>query len=160
MLPCPGRKPFSSKTQPWSWKKSLCFYFWLCLWLCWHYPFLWWCSYAIYTRGLERSWHVSVLLSSASCIGWRLERNLSACLSDDSYAVYTKGLERSWLGSVMYSLLPSWGLERSLGACACSHGLDRTGSMVLIGLRCNSLVSQVMFCHLFTSNGLERHLLS
>ena len=35
-------------------------------------------SYAIYTKDLKRSQLVFVLLSSASCIGWNLERSLSA----------------------------------------------------------------------------------
>ena len=40
---------------------------------------------------------MSVLLISALCVGWGLERSLSACLSNDSYAIYIKGLERSQL---------------------------------------------------------------
>ena len=49
--------------------------------------------------------------------------------SDDSYAFYTKGLERSGLVFVLLSpasCVFGWGLERSLSACACSHGLERT----------------------------------
>ena len=61
-------------------------------------------SYAIYTKGLERSQLVSVLLSPASCVfGWGLERSLSAYLSDDSYVIYTKGLEMSQPVSVLLS---------------------------------------------------------
>ena len=72
--------------------------------------------------------------------------------SDNSYAIYTNGLERSWLVSVL--LFPAlcifgWGLERRLSACACSHGLERTGWMVLKGLRCNSLVPQWCFAIYF-----------
>ena len=109
-------------------------------------------SYAIYTKGLERSW--LVLLSSASCVGWGLERNLSAHLTDDSYAVYTKGLERSQHVSVMLSSA-SWGLERSLSAHAHSHGLERTGWMVLKGLWCNSLVPQLCFAIYFQARVLK-----
>ena len=79
-------------------------------------------AYAIYTRGLERSQLVSVLLSPASSVfGWGLERSLSACLSDDSYAIYTKGLERSQLVFcfALFCLMHvGWGLERSL-QCMC-----------------------------------------
>ena len=61
------------------------------------------------------------------------------------------------------SLLPhvsfGWGFERSLSACAPSHGLERTGWMVLKGLRCNS-GSSVVFCYRFLGNGLERNLWS
>ena len=70
---------------------------------------------AIYTRGLERI--------------------LSACLSDNSYAVYTKGLEMSKLVLLSpVSHIFGWGLERSLSACEHSHGLERTGWIVLKGI--------------------------
>ena len=141
-------------------------------------------AYAIYHRGLEMSWLVSVLLVSFLCVGWGLERNVSACFPGDLYAVNTKGLEMSqlmsvWLISVscvnwglersthffndsyaiytkglersqLLLLSPAlcvfgWGLERSFGAHACSHGLERTGWMVLKGLWCNSLVPPQCF---------------
>ena len=38
-----------------------------------------------------------------------------------------------------------WGLERSLSACAHSHGLERNGWMVLKGLGYHSLVPQLCF---------------
>ena len=47
------------------------------------------------------------------------------------------------------SCIFGWGLERSLSACAPSHGLERTGWMVLKGLRCNSLVPQSCFAIYF-----------
>ena len=85
--------------------------------------------------------------------------------TDDSYAIYTNGLERSWFVSVFLFLSSAWcifgwSLERSLSACPHSHGLERSGWIVMKGLRCNSLVLPVVFCHLFSSNGLERNLWS
>ena len=115
-------------------------------------------SYAIYTRGLERSQLVSVLLSSASSVfGWGLGRIFSAHLSDDSYALYTTGLETSQLVSILLSvaLYFGWGLERSLSAGACSHGLERTGWMILKGLWCNSLVPQLSLAIYFQAMVLK-----
>ena len=69
-----------------------------------------------------------------------------------SYAIYTNGLEKSWLVSVLLSpasCIFGWGLERSLSACTHSHGLERSGWMVLKGLRCNSLVPQWYFAIYF-----------
>ena len=75
---------------------------------------------------------MSVFLVSSLCVGWGLERSLSACLFDDSYAIYIKGLERSQLVLLSPTLCAfGWGLERSLCACTHSHGLERTGWMVL-----------------------------
>ena len=71
---------------------------------------------------------------------WGLERSLGVCFSGDSYAIYIKGLERSRLRLLSPALCVDWGLKRSLIACACSHGLGRTGWMVLKGLWCNFLV--------------------
>ena len=87
-------------------------------------------SYAIYAKDLERSQLISVLLSYASCVCLSLERSLS----DDSYAIYIKGPERSRLQLLSPALCVGWGLERSLCACTCSHGFERTRWMVLKGL--------------------------
>ena len=80
--------------------------------------------------------------------------------SDDSYAIHTKDIGGSQLVSVFFFLSPAWcifgwGLERSLSACACSHGLERTGWMVLKGLRCNSLVPLWCFAVSFQAKVLK-----
>ena len=112
--------------------------------------------YGVHIRDLERSWLVSVLLSPALCnAGWSLERSLSACLSDDSYAVYTRGLERSWLVLFSPASCVGWGLGRSLSTCAHTHGLERTGWMVLKGLKCNCLVPQLCFAIYFQAMVLK-----
>ena len=53
------------------------------------------------------------------------------------------------------SCIFAWGLERSLSACVHSHGLERTGWMVLKGLRCNSLVPQCCFAIYFQARVLK-----
>ena len=126
-------------------------------------------SYAFYTRCLERSQLMSVLLISTSYVGWGLERSLSACFSNDSYTIYIKGFKRNQLVLLSPAFCVGWGLERSLGAyfsndsyaiyikglerslCACthSHGLERTGWMVLKGLWCSSLVPPFCFAIYF-----------
>ena len=100
--------------------------------------------YAIYTRGLERSQLVSVLLSPASCnFGWGLERSLSSCLSDDLCYLH----HGFWKESICIALscLMHWH----------SHGLEGTGWMVLKGLWCNSLVPQLCFSIYFQARVLK-----
>ena len=95
-------------------------------------------SYVIYTDGLERRLSVSIFDHVIDSVGIIL-------FSDDSYAIYTDGLERIQLVSVLLSptsCIFDWGLERSLSACAHSHGLKRIGWMVFKECRCNSLVPQ------------------
>ena len=45
-------------------------------------------SYAICTKEFEMSQLMSVLLISALCVNWGLERSLSVHFSNDSYAIY------------------------------------------------------------------------
>ena len=108
-------------------------------------------SYAAYAKGLEMSQLLSVVLVSTSSVDWGLERSLSAHFSSDSYAVYIKGLEGSQFMSVVLisTLCVRWGLERRFCARTHSHGLERTGWMVMKGLQCNSLVPPWCFAIIF-----------
>ena len=116
-------------------------------------------AYAIYTRGLERSQLVSVFLSFAFMCSAGVLKGVSVHVSLMTYAVYTKGLEISWLVLLPPALcMFGWDLERSLGACACSHGLERTGWMVLKGLWCNSLVPLWCFAIYFKQRSWKESL--
>ena len=109
-----------------------------------------------YTPGVLKGVNLCLSLSSAWCVGWGLERSLSAHLSDDSYAIYTKGLDMSQLVLLSpVSYIFGWGFEKSLSAHAHSLGLERTRWMVLKGLRCNSLVPQLCFAIYFQARVLK-----
>ena len=99
-------------------------------------------------------------ISNVVSLSLSLSLSFILLFSDDCYAIYTNGLERSQLVLLSPALcIFGWGLERSLGACALSHCLERTRWMVLKVIRW-TLWILCGVCHLFSGNGLERNLWS
>ena len=150
------KETFSSQTYPWSWKKSFCLYFWLCHWLCWHHPLLWWHLCHLHQGSWKELTHVCLAHFCLVC--WLGSWQESQCTS--LWWLLCHLHQRSWKESTcicfaLFCLVCWLGSWKESQSGAHSHGLERTEWMVLKGFWCNSLVPQWCFAIYFQARVLK-----